>query len=76
MGRHCVGDRAGFILKGERGVKWGAYHRGLVDGIVDFCRWLWGDKTSVVAGTILVVMLFAMVYLVPWVQSIIQGVMP
>jgi len=57
-------------------MKWGSYHWGLIDGVVDFGRWLWRDKASLVAGTVLLALGVALVYLVPWVQSEIQGVLP
>jgi len=53
-------------------MKWGDWHIGLVDGV----RWLWRDKTSLVAGTVVLALGVALVYLVPWVQSELQGVLP
>jgi len=57
-------------------MKWGHEHTGLVDGIVYFGQWLWRDKDSLVAGTVVLGFCVALVYLVPWVQSELQGVMP
>ena len=57
-------------------MKWAHKHTGLVDGIVYFGRWLWADKSSLVAGTVVLGFCVALVYLVPWVQSELQGVMP